>query len=226
MKDLKWDDLHIFYHVGAAGGLSGAARRCGLSAPTIGRRMLALEEMAGQSLFRRGPTGYELTPAGRALHERVRAMQAAAQPVAALFGEASETPFLRLSAGTATAHFLADRVAEICRPGDGFRLHFVTTEATLDIAHREIDAGIRNRAPEAGNLASRPWAACASPPTAATPCPARKGWAGSPWTPTTPAIPPPAGCMTRTCPSPCWPIRSPRCTSWSAPAPASASCPA
>ncbi|MBY5972318.1 LysR family transcriptional regulator [Ferrimonas balearica] len=156
MNDLKWNDLHIFYHVAEAGGLSGAARRCGLSAPTIGRRMLALEETAGQSLFRRGPTGYELTPAGRALHERVRAMQAAARPVAALFGEASETPFLRLSAGTATAHFLADRVAEICRPGDGFRLHFITTEATLDIAHREIDAGIRNRAPEAGNLASRP----------------------------------------------------------------------
>ncbi|MGI3165782.1 LysR family transcriptional regulator [Pseudooceanicola sp. 200-1SW] len=156
MKDLNWDDLHIFFHVAEAGGLSAAARRSGLSAPTIGRRMLALEEQAGQSLFRRGPTGYTLTPAGQALLTRVRAMQAAAQPVQALFADPRERPVLRLSAGTATAHFLADRLAEICPPGDGIRLHFITTEATLDIGHREIDAGIRNRAPEAGNLASRP----------------------------------------------------------------------
>ncbi|WP_169306340.1 hypothetical protein [Paracoccus hibiscisoli] len=42
---------------------------------------------------------------------------------------------IRLSAGTATAHFLADKFSLLNRPSDGFRLNFVTTEAVLDIAH-------------------------------------------------------------------------------------------
>lgn len=155
MKHLGWDDLQTFFHVADTGGLSGAARRLGVSAPTIGRRMLALEQAAGQQLFERAQTGYTLTEAGTALMKRVRAMQAAAVPVEDLLRQAAETPIIRLSAGTATASFLADKISRLSRPGDGFRLNFVTTEAVLDIAHREIDLGIRNRAAEAGNLASR-----------------------------------------------------------------------
>lgn len=156
MKSLSWDDLRIFFHVAETGGLSAAARQTGLSAPTIGRRMLALEQQTGRVLFQRAQTGYGLTPDGQALLVKVRAMQAAAAPVQDYLTARTDLPVLRLSAGTATAMFLADRIAALARPGDGFRLSFVTTEAVLDIAHREIDLGIRNRAPESGNLASRP----------------------------------------------------------------------
>ncbi|WP_238364921.1 LysR family transcriptional regulator [Mesobacterium pallidum] len=156
MKDLSWDDLNLFFHVAEAGGLSGAARRTGVSAPTLGRRMLALEQQTGRSLFVRSQTGYDLTPTGAALLDRVRAMQAAARPALDLLSETSERPLLRLTAGTATAMFLADRIAMLCGPDDPYRLTLVTTEAVLDIAHREVDLGIRNRPPEGGNLASRP----------------------------------------------------------------------
>lgn len=155
MKDLNWDDLHLFFHVAECGGLSGAARRTGISAPTLGRRMLALEQQTGRSLFHRAQTGYALTATGAALLERVRAMQAAVRPALDLLSEAAETPILRLTAGTATAMFLADRFAALNGPGDDYRLTFVTTEAVMDIAHREVDLGIRNRPAEAGNLASR-----------------------------------------------------------------------
>ncbi|TRW97598.1 LysR family transcriptional regulator [Paracoccus sp. M683] len=156
MKNISWDDLQIFYHVAATGGLSGAARALDLSAPTIGRRMLALEQMTGQALFHRSQTGYALTRAGETLLVKVRAMHAAARPVHDLLGAEAETPLVRLSAGTATAMFLVDRFAALTRPGDDFRLNVITTEAVLDIAHREIDLGIRNRPAETGNLASRP----------------------------------------------------------------------
>lgn len=155
MKDISWDDLQVFYHVAETGGLSGAARALGLSAPTIGRRMLALEQATGQALFHRAQTGYSLTRAGEALMAKVRAMQAAARPVQQMLSSDRDRPEIRLSAGTATAMFLADKIGILGRPGDGFRLNFVTTEAVLDIAHREVDLGIRNRPAEAGNLASR-----------------------------------------------------------------------
>lgn len=156
MKNLSWDDLQVFYHVAETGGLSGAARALGLSAATIGRRMLALEQAAGQVLFERSQTGYALTQDGQALFQKVRAMQAAARPVAALLSPDQNRPVVRLTAGTATAMFLADRFCALSQPGDAFRLNFVTTEAVLDIAHREVDLGIRNQPAQAGNLASRP----------------------------------------------------------------------
>lgn len=156
MKNISWDDLQVFFHVAESGGLSGAGRELGLSPPTVGRRMLALEQATGQHLFQRSQSGYALTKSGQALLSRVRAMQAAARPVRDFLQAQSETPVIRLSAGTATAMFLANRIGDLTRPGDPFRLNFVTAEAVLDIAHREIDMGIRNRPAEAGNLASRP----------------------------------------------------------------------
>ena len=155
MNNLNWNDLHLFYHVAQTGGLSAAARATGLSAPTVGRRMLALENASGLSLFVRTQTGYDLTAEGHALHGRVRAMQAAAVPVQAILSKA-EAPLVRLSAGTSTAAFLADRFGALSRPGDPFRLQFVTSEDVLDIAHRQVDLGIRNRPADATNLASRP----------------------------------------------------------------------
>ena len=156
MNTPSWDDLRLFLLVVEAGGLSGAGRAAGLSPPTLGRRMLALEQATGRALFVRSAAGYAPTPEGEALAARVRAMRSAARPVEAFVARSAEAPVLRLSAGTATAGFLADRHAALCRPGDGFRLCFVTTEAVLDLARREADAGIRNRPPAAGNLASRP----------------------------------------------------------------------
>lgn len=158
MKDPDWDDLRLFLHVAEAGGLSGAARQTGVSAPTLGRRMLALERQTGQILFTRSQGGYALTAQGAVLKKRVAVMRHAAEPVRALLSHQAEPPAVRVSAGTATTMFLADMFAELSRPGDEFRLHFVTTEATLDIGHREIDLGIRNRAPDANNLAFRPLA--------------------------------------------------------------------
>lgn len=154
MKNINWDDLHLFLQVAECGGLSAAARTSGLSPATLGRRMLALEEQAGRALFIRSRTGYALTQTGETLAARVRAMRAAADPVEALLTDSAEPEQIRITAGTATAMFLADNHARLVRPEDGVRLNFLTTEAVLDIAHREAELGIRNRAPDSPGLAS------------------------------------------------------------------------
>lgn len=175
---LTWEDLEIFFHVAEAGGLSAASRRLGLSAPTLGRRVLGLEQRAGQTLFVRKQTGYDLTPAGRALMGRVRVMRAAAAPAVELLDQSAGKPLVRLSAGTGTAGFLADSLGQLWRPTDDFRLHFVTTEATLDIGHREADLAIRNSRPTSGNLASIPLATLRFAPfrSWSVPYPEQLGW--------------------------------------------------
>jgi DNA-binding transcriptional LysR family regulator len=82
MTDAGWDDLKLFLHVASEGALSGAAARTGLSAPTIGRRMLALERTTGRTLFVRSQQGYRLAPDGETLLEHVRAMQKTADGIA------------------------------------------------------------------------------------------------------------------------------------------------
>ena len=61
MNGAGWDDLQLFLNVATEGGLSGAALRTGLSAPTIGRRMLTLERTTGRTLFVRSQQGYRLS---------------------------------------------------------------------------------------------------------------------------------------------------------------------
>lgn len=221
-EKVAWDDLRLFFHVAETGGLSATGRRTGLSAATIGRRMLALEQQAGQPLFYRALTGYSLTPVGQALLERVRVMQAAVVPVRELLAAQAETPLIRLSAGTATTMFLADRFNLLQRPGDGFRLNFVTTEAVLDIAHREIDLGIRNRPAETGNLASRPLGTLRFAPYRSYSVSRPDCWAGWRLIRPMPAIRRRIGCTGRATRSARWRVRPRRFTRWSGPARGSA----
>lgn len=155
MKDTSWDALHAFALVARHGGLTGAGKALGVSPATVGRRMLALEEHVGRHLFVRRQTGYGLTDDGRALYERVQVMEASTRPIEAWLKAEDARPVVRISAGSWTASFFAANFARLWTPDDDFRVAFKTTEARLDIAHRAVEIGIRNQAPEGANLAGR-----------------------------------------------------------------------
>ena len=155
MKNANWNDLKIFLLVAEGGGLSSAARELKTSVPTVGRRMLALEELVGRPLFHRSQSGYSLTKAGETLAVKIRPMIMAALPFEEWLVPRQTRPVVRISAGTGTASFLADRFADIWSREDTFQLAFVTAEATLDIVHRQVEIGIRNQKAASGNLVSR-----------------------------------------------------------------------
>jgi DNA-binding transcriptional LysR family regulator len=155
MKNLDWNDLRIFLSVARGGGLSAAASALGSSPATIGRRMLALEEAVGRPLFVRRQSGYALTKDGRTLLSKALAMEAGAKPIADWLALGGQRSLVRISAGTWTANFFAENFSKLWRPDDPFRIAFKTTEAKLDIAHREVEIGIRNRQPDSPNLAAR-----------------------------------------------------------------------
>ena len=78
LTEPSWDDLRIFLAVVAHGSMNGAAKALGQSQPTIARRVRALEETFGLSLFQRGPNNLDLTEAGRAVLEAAAPMAEAA----------------------------------------------------------------------------------------------------------------------------------------------------
>ncbi len=155
MNDLSWDDLRLFLHVAQSGSLAGASAICGLSPPTIGRRMLELERVTGRTLFVRKQTGYDLAPDGQLLLERVVAMGHVADDIQGWREEVMRLPMVVISAGTWTSRYIADNLNRIWSAGDPFRLCFKALESHVDIGHREADIGLRNQRPTSGNIAAR-----------------------------------------------------------------------
>lgn len=155
MTDAGWDDLKLFLHVASEGALSGAAARTGLSAPTIGRRMLTLERTTGRTLFVRSQQGYRLAPDGETLLEHVRAMQKTADSIADWKAQAFALPIVSIGADAWLSGFVSDHTSEIRSKEDRFRLCCKSLHKGLDFTYREADVGIVGRRPESGNVAIR-----------------------------------------------------------------------
>ena len=75
---LDWNDLRYFLAVASGGSTLAAGRNLSVSQTTVARRITALEEALGLTLFDRRQAGYALTPAGEELVARARDVEAAA----------------------------------------------------------------------------------------------------------------------------------------------------
>ena len=64
---MEWSDLRIFLASAREGTLGAAARKIGQTQPTMGRRLRALEQALGQTLFQRTADGFVLTDEGTAV---------------------------------------------------------------------------------------------------------------------------------------------------------------
>ena len=153
MTDSAWDDLKLFLHVATEGGLSGASLRSGISAPTIGRRMFALERTLGRALFVRSQQGYRLAHDGEILLEHVRGMQRSADSIADWHRGAFTLPIVSIASDPWVAGFVADHIGEIATRDDSYRICCKAARPGLDLTYREADVAVVRRRPETGNLA-------------------------------------------------------------------------
>ncbi len=153
---IDWHDLSLFLAVADGGGLARGVALTGKSQATLGRHMTRLEQQLGKRLFQRGSHGYALTADGRELVDMARDMGQRASIIATWAQKDAAKPTARISAGTWTATWLATHVTRFWSPDAGFVPEFVTANARLDIARREVDIGIRNARPGQGWLAAQP----------------------------------------------------------------------
>src|ERR1700753_1109511 len=96
----SWELYRSFLEVYRTRSLSGAARELGLTQPTIGRHIDALEAALGLKLFTRSQAGLVATQAARELlpHAQARASAAPARARAASGAETEERGTVRLTA--------------------------------------------------------------------------------------------------------------------------------
>ena len=154
---MNWDDLRVFLALVEEGSLSATARRLGLSQPTVGRRVLALERSMDRKLFDRLPSGYAPTAAGAALLPMAQSMAEAADAIersrAATDDALSGT--VRLSAGSSMCRFLGGRLSSLLEGLPGLEMEIAASFAFTNLSRREADIAIRNQRPDRGDLITR-----------------------------------------------------------------------
>lgn len=161
-----WDDLRTFLAVARTGSTLGAAKALKVSQTTAARRVAALEQELGLTLFERRHAGYALTPAGEALVERAEAVAASANAFeeAAAAQSRDVLGTVRLTTVEIYATVLLSPILKDLRAAHpGIRIELDTTEMHRDLSAGEADIALRaGAAPEGAGLVGRrigrdPW---------------------------------------------------------------------
>jgi DNA-binding transcriptional LysR family regulator len=155
VSEVDWDDLKLFYHVAAEGGLAGASMLTGISPPTIGRRMLALERTMGRTLFIRSQQGYRLAPDGQFLMEHVQTLRKTVADITQWHGDAFTLPIVSIAGDIWLSGFVAENTAALRHAGDAFRLCCKRWLPEDDLTFRRGTVALFAAAPKSGNFAVR-----------------------------------------------------------------------
>lgn len=143
---MEWSDLKIFLAIARFGTLGAAARSLGLTQPTMGRRLRALEASVGQTLFQRTTEGFVLTEEGAAVlagAERIEEETLAMERILA-GGSRQLGGFLRLSSSDwFGAHVLSPVLAEFSQLHPKVVVELLTDSRLLSLPRREADLVFR-----------------------------------------------------------------------------------
>jgi len=153
-----WNRARAFLVTAEEGSFSAAAKALGMTQPTLGRQVDALEQELGVALFERIGRGLMLTPSGLELIEHARAMGEAASNLA--LSASGQTQSLEgsvaISASEITAvSLLPPIIARLRREYPGLLLEIVPSNDAVDLRRREADIAIRNFRPTQNDLIAR-----------------------------------------------------------------------
>ncbi|MGO6998130.1 LysR family transcriptional regulator [Rhizobium leguminosarum] len=143
---MEWSDLRLFLAIARFGTLGAAARNRGLTQPTMGRRLRALEASLGQTLFQRTTDGFVLTDEGAAVFagaERIEE-EALAMERSLAGGSRQLDGLLRLSSSDwFGAHVLSPVLAEFSQVHPKVVVELLTDSRLLSLSRREADLVFR-----------------------------------------------------------------------------------
>ncbi|MDP1631343.1 MAG: LysR family transcriptional regulator [Caulobacter sp.] len=157
-RSIDWTLYASFREVMRQGSLSAAARALGLTQPTLGRHVAALEAGLGAVLFTRSPQGLIPTSAALELLPRVEEMHAAAQAAArAISGEpGGERGVVRLTASEIIGGVVLPPILATFREQHpGVIIELALTNRNEDLLRRDADIAVRMIRPRQAALVAR-----------------------------------------------------------------------
>ena len=159
-KSIKfdWNRARAFLVTAEEGSLSAAARALGMTQPTLGRQVSALEKELGVALFERVGLGLILTPSGLDLVEHVRAMGDAASRVSLTASGQSQSieGNVCITCSEYYAVFVLPPIIKKLRKLEPkITIEIIATNTTSDLRRREADIAIRNFRPTQPELIAK-----------------------------------------------------------------------
>ncbi len=156
--NFDWNRARAFLVTAEEGSLSAAARALGMTQPTLGRQVTALEKELGVVLFERVGQGLTLTASGLELLEHVRAMGDAANHLSLTASGQSQQieGSICISASEVHATFLLPPIiAKLRNEYPAIEIELIASNAASDLTRREADIAIRSFRPTQGELIAK-----------------------------------------------------------------------
>jgi DNA-binding transcriptional LysR family regulator len=157
-SDVSWELYRSFLEVLKEGSLSGAARALGISQPTVGRHIAALEKALGLALFTRSQMGLMPTAAAQALRGFAEAMQATAaslERAATGQGEGVRGTVRLTCSDVIGVEVLPPIVTALRDQYPELRVELVLTNRVQDLLRGEADIAVRMMRPKQQLLVAR-----------------------------------------------------------------------
>lgn len=143
---MDWNDLRVFLAIARSGSLGAAAKQLGVSHPTVGRRLQALEQLNGQVFFRRTSQGLVLTAAGESILYLAQEMERSALAIERRIAGHSDQPegLLRISSADWFAGYVLAPVLDALQR----RFPLIVPEVIpghrlFDLSRRDADIAFR-----------------------------------------------------------------------------------
>jgi DNA-binding transcriptional LysR family regulator len=151
-----WDAFRVLLAVVERGSFSAGARALGISQPTTGRKIAALEAALGARLLVRRARGVVLTPAGEDVVAEARRMAEGAEAAVRRVSGASAPSVVRISTSEGIgAAWLPKRLLAIARANPGLRLELVIDNTPVDLSRRQADVAVRLFRPREPDIVAR-----------------------------------------------------------------------
>lgn len=145
MHSFDWDGLQLVLRIARCGSLLATAREHRVSHSTLSRRLTALEEKYGESIFERHARGVVPTAIGAQIIEAAQEMELSAQKLDRdlLGNDVRLEGELRVTLPDLIARRHTDSLAAFSRRYPGIELELVCSNTTLDLGRREADVALR-----------------------------------------------------------------------------------
>ena len=157
---IGWELYRTFLGVLTEGSLSGAARALGITQPTAGRHIAALEHELGIVLFTRSQTGLMPTEAAASLRAHAQAMESMAAAIERAAGsegaDGTVKGVVRVSCSDVIGvEVLPPMLARLRQTHPGLKVELVLTDRVQDLLRREADIAVRMTQPKQEQLVAR-----------------------------------------------------------------------
>ncbi len=158
MHNVDWDDIRHFLEVVRCGSATQAAVRLGVNHTTVYRRISALEDRLGKSLFERSNNGWVITPVGERIVAFAESMAEDANNIERhILADSHElSGLLRVTAADhCVERLVMPATRKFLQRYPQINLEVVASVDELDLAAREADVALRGTDQPPPNLVGK-----------------------------------------------------------------------